>query len=205
VPLSPTTEMLEAARAALPELPAARLARYEADFGLAGETAAVLVGWEELGTFFEESLGAVSGDGVDPGVLARWTTGELVARLREQGLDDPHQSALSPQSLAELVLMVQSRSLSQSAAKDVLAELTRSGGDPAAIVEAKGLAPIADTGELEAIVERAIEQNERAVEQIKAGKQQAAGAIVGAVMKETKGRADGAEVNRLIRQKLGIG
>jgi aspartyl-tRNA(Asn)/glutamyl-tRNA(Gln) amidotransferase subunit B len=211
VPLSPTAEMLEAARAALPELPAARLGRYERDFGLPADAAAVLVGWEELGRFFEETLAApaASGDGhgsepVDPATLARWTTGELVARLREQGVDDPHESKLSPSSLAELVLMVQGRTLSQSAAKEVLAELTRSGGDPASVVEAKGLKPLADSGELEQIVERAIAQNEAAVEQIRKGKAQAAGAIVGAVMKETKGRADGSEVNRLIRQKLGI-
>jgi aspartyl-tRNA(Asn)/glutamyl-tRNA(Gln) amidotransferase subunit B len=202
VPLAPTEEMLEAARAALPELPAARLARYERDFGLATDTAAVLVGWAELGSFYEESLTA--GNGVDPGVLARWTTGELVARLREHGLEDPRESKLSPRALAELVLLVQSRAVSQSAAKDVLGELTRSGGDPAAIVEAQGLAPIADSGELEQIVERAIEQNGAAVDQIRGGKVQAAGAIVGAVMKETKGRADGAEVNRLIREKLGL-
>ena len=202
VPLAPTDEMLEAARAALPELPAARLARYEAQYGLAGETAAVLVGWEELGSFFEESLAT---DSVDAATLARWTTGELVARLREQGLEDPRASKLEPRALAELVRMVQSKSLSQSAAKEVLGELTRSGGEPAAIVEAKGLAPIADSGELETIVERAIDANAAAVEQIKAGKVQATGAIVGTVMKETKGRADGAEVNRLIKQKLGIG
>jgi aspartyl-tRNA(Asn)/glutamyl-tRNA(Gln) amidotransferase subunit B len=202
VPLAPTEEMLEAARAALPELPAARLERYERDFGLGTDTAAVLVGWAELGSFFEESLAA--GNGLDPTVLARWTTGELVARLREHGFEDPRDSKLSPRALAELVQLVQSRAVSQSAAKDVLAELTRSGGDPAAIVEAQGLAAIADSGELEQVVDRAIEQNAAAVEQIRAGKVQAAGAIVGAVMRETKGRADGAEVNRLIRQKLGI-
>jgi aspartyl-tRNA(Asn)/glutamyl-tRNA(Gln) amidotransferase subunit B len=204
VPVVPTEEMLRAARAALPELPAARLERYEAEYGLGTEAAAILVGWSELGSFFEESLTAVSEDGLDPAALARWTTGELVARLREQGLEDPRDSKLSPRALAELVRMVQGRELSQSAAKEVLAELTQSGGDPAGIVEAKGLRPIADSGELEGIVERAIEQNATAVEQIRKGKAQAAGAIVGAVMKETKGRADGAEVNRLIRQKLGL-
>jgi aspartyl-tRNA(Asn)/glutamyl-tRNA(Gln) amidotransferase subunit B len=205
VPLVPTEKMLDAARAALPELPAARLERYEREYGLGTDTAAVLVGWAELGSFFEESLGAVSGNGVDAGALARWTTGELVARLREQGLEDPRDSKLSPRALAELVVMVQSHELSQSAAKEVLSELTQSGGQPGTIVEAKGLKPIADSGELEGIVERAIEQNPNAVEQVRNGKVQATGAIVGAVMKETKGRADGAEVNRLIRQKLGIG
>ena len=100
--------------------------------------------------------------------------------------------------------MVEARELSRSAAKEVLVELAARGGDPAQIVEAKGLAPIAESGELDAIVERAIEANPQLVERIRGGKQESAGAIVGAVMKETKGRADGAEVNRLIREKLGL-
>jgi aspartyl-tRNA(Asn)/glutamyl-tRNA(Gln) amidotransferase subunit B len=205
VPVVPTAEMLERARGALPELPAARLQRYQADYSLAADVAGTLVQWEELGRFFEDALATASGNGgVDPAALARWTTGEVVARLREQGVEDPRQSPLSPQALGDLVKMVESRALSQSAAKEVLAELTRAGGDPAAIVADRGLAPIAGEGELEAIVERAIEQNPEAVERIRGGKAQAAGAIVGAVMKETKGRADGAEVNRLIKVKLGI-
>jgi aspartyl-tRNA(Asn)/glutamyl-tRNA(Gln) amidotransferase subunit B len=201
VPVSPTEEMLERARTALPELPVARLERYVAEYGLPGEVAGTLVGWSELGAFFEESVAAGNGTAA---AIAQWTTGELVAYLREQGIEDPRDSKLSPVGLAELVGMVESRTLSRSAAKEVLAELTTNGGDPATIVEARGLAPIADTGELEAIVERAIEANAAAVEQIRKGKAQAAGAIVGAVMKETKGRADGAEVNRLISEKLGL-
>jgi aspartyl-tRNA(Asn)/glutamyl-tRNA(Gln) amidotransferase subunit B len=201
VPVAPTEEMLERARSALPELPAARLERYRADYGLADDVAGTLVGWSELGSFFEESVAAANGNA---GAIALWTTGELVAFLREHSIEDPRESKLSPEGLAQLVGMVESRTLSRSAAKEVLAELTAEGGDPASIVEARGLAPIADTGELDAIVERAIEANGPAVEQIRNGKVQAAGAIVGAVMKETKGRADGAEVNRLIREKLGL-
>jgi aspartyl-tRNA(Asn)/glutamyl-tRNA(Gln) amidotransferase subunit B len=100
--------------------------------------------------------------------------------------------------------MVERRELSQSAAKTVLDELVRSGGTARSVVEEKGLAPIADTGELEALVERAIAADPKAVEQVRAGKQQAVGALVGAVMRETKGRADGAEVQRLVREKLGL-
>ena len=201
VPVSPTEEMLERARAALPELPVARLERYVSQYGLPQDVAGTLVGWSELGTFFEES---VATDGVDAGAVARWTTGELVAWLREHGIEDPRDSRLEPGALARLVAMVEARELSRSAAKEVLVELAARGGDPAQIVEAKGLAPIAESGELEAIVERAIEANPQLVERIRGGKQEAAGAIVGAVMKETKGRADGAEVNRLIREKLGL-
>jgi aspartyl-tRNA(Asn)/glutamyl-tRNA(Gln) amidotransferase subunit B len=111
---------------------------------------------------------------------------------------------LTPSALSELVAMVERKALSQSAAKEVLGELTRAGGEPQAIVEAKGLAPIADSGELESIVERAIESDPRAVEQIRAGKAQAIGAIIGAVMRETRGRADGAEVRKLVHERLGI-
>jgi aspartyl-tRNA(Asn)/glutamyl-tRNA(Gln) amidotransferase subunit B len=100
--------------------------------------------------------------------------------------------------------MVERKALSQSAAKEVLAELTRSGGEPSTIVEQRGLSPIADTSELEGIIERAIAADPAAVAQVRAGKTKAAGAIVGAVMRETKGRADGAEVTRLVHKKLGI-
>jgi aspartyl-tRNA(Asn)/glutamyl-tRNA(Gln) amidotransferase subunit B len=100
--------------------------------------------------------------------------------------------------------MVQQKAVAQSAAKEVLAVLVEQGGDPRAIVHEQGLGAIGDTGELAAIVERAIADNNEAVDKIKAGKQQAMGAIVGAVMRETKGRADGAEVNRLIKEKLGV-
>jgi aspartyl-tRNA(Asn)/glutamyl-tRNA(Gln) amidotransferase subunit B len=205
VPLLPTEDMLARAREELPELPAARLARFEADYGLAADTAAVLVASTELGSFYEEALtSSTDGERPTPRLLAGWVVGELVGRLREQGLEDPRESKLSPQAFSKLVAMVESKSLSQSAAKEVLAELTRSGGEVDAVIEAKGLSPIADTGELEAIVERAIETNSDAVAQIRAGKAQAAGAIVGAVMRETKGRADGAEVRRLVHEKLGL-
>ena len=100
--------------------------------------------------------------GPSPRTLAGWVTGELVARLREERLDDPRMSKLSAQSLSELVAMVERKALSQGAAKEVLAELTRSGGSPQAIVDEKGLAAIADAGELEAIVDRVIEADRAA-------------------------------------------
>ena len=204
VPLVPTEAMLERAHAALPELPAARLERFAADYSLEPETASVLVTWAELGSFYEEALSAGDGGGPSPKALARWVTGELVARLREEGVGDPRASKLTPAALSDLVAMVERKALSQSAAKEVLAELTRSGGDPRAIVESRGLAPISDSAELEAIVERAIESDPDAVAQIRAGKQQAIGAIIGLVMRETKGRADGSEVTRIVREKLDI-
>jgi aspartyl-tRNA(Asn)/glutamyl-tRNA(Gln) amidotransferase subunit B len=98
--------------------------------------------------------------------------------------------------------MVRAKQVSASAAKEVLDVLVTEGGDPAAVIEARGLGA-ADSSELEVIVERAIADNPDAVEKYRAGKEQAIGAVVGAVMRETKGRADGGEVQRLIRERIG--
>jgi aspartyl-tRNA(Asn)/glutamyl-tRNA(Gln) amidotransferase subunit B len=114
------------------------------------------------------------------------------------------ESKVTPDALAALVALVATKKISHGSGKTVLAALVAEGGDPAAIVEREGLAQISDSGELEAIVAAAIAANAAAAEQIKAGNGKAIGAIVGTVMKETKGRADGGEVTRLIRSQLGL-
>jgi aspartyl-tRNA(Asn)/glutamyl-tRNA(Gln) amidotransferase subunit B len=198
VPLAPTEEMLERARRALPELPAARAERLERDLALPADAAKLLAFRFELGDFFEASL--AEGDGeVDARTLANWVTNELPARI---GDGDPAATNVEPAALARLVAMVGGKEVSQSAAKEVLDVLVAEGGDPRQIVEARGLGR-ASAGDLDEIVERAIAANGDAVEKIRAGKGQAIGAIVGAVMKETRGAADGGEVQRLIREKLG--
>jgi aspartyl-tRNA(Asn)/glutamyl-tRNA(Gln) amidotransferase subunit B len=110
---------------------------------------------------------------------------------------------VQPESLAKLVAMVQAKQVSHRSAKQVLGALIAEGGDPAEIVEREGLGQIEDSGELEGIVEGAIAAEPEAAEEVRAGNQKAIGRIVGAVMKEAKGRADGGEVQRLIREKLG--
>jgi aspartyl-tRNA(Asn)/glutamyl-tRNA(Gln) amidotransferase subunit B len=197
VPIVPTEAMLERARAALPELPAARAERLERELELPAETAKLLSFRSELGDFFEDAVAA--GDG-DPRSLANWVTNELPARI---GDADPAESRVEPVALARLVAMVGAKEVSRSAAQEVLDVLVSEGGDPAAVVESKGLGR-ADTSELEGIVDRAIAENGDAVEKIRAGKVQAIGAIVGAVMRETKGRADGGEVQRMIRERIGV-
>ena len=196
VPLVPTTEMLERARAAIPELPAARAARFESDLGLPEETARMLAFRTELGDYFEEALRT---DSADARTLANWVRNELVQRIGEA---DPSESKVTPTALAQLVGMVEGKSVSQSAAKTVLDALVEAGGDPRQIVEQQGLA-LAGSGELDSIVQAAIEADPAAVEQIKSGNQKAIGALMGAIMRETKGRADGQEVQRLIREKIG--
>jgi aspartyl-tRNA(Asn)/glutamyl-tRNA(Gln) amidotransferase subunit B len=203
VPIVPTEAMLERARAALPELPAARAERFERELSLPADMARLLSFRSELGDFFEAAVGASvntpsRGTGADARTLANWTTNELAARI---GDSDPAETRLEPKALAELVQMVGAKQVSASAAKEVLDVLVAEGGDPAAVIDARGLGA-ADSGELESIVEQAIADNPDAVEKIRSGKQQAIGAIVGAVMRETKGRADGGEVQRLIRERI---
>jgi aspartyl-tRNA(Asn)/glutamyl-tRNA(Gln) amidotransferase subunit B len=205
VPLAPTDEMLGAAREGLPELPGQRLERYEAELGLQEVTARQLAFDAELGEFFERAL-AAAGDGTEPRTIANWVTGELVARLREagDGEGDPSTSKVSPEALASLVGMVDSKQVTTGAARNVLATLVAEGGDPAEVVEREGLAQILDSGELEAIVQRAIQAEPSAAEKVRGGNRKAIGPIVGAVMRETKGRADGGVVTRLILAELGL-
>ena len=198
VPIAPTDEMLTRARAALPELPGARAERLEEDLGLPADTARLLAFRGELGDFYEAAL--ASDGGVDARALATWVTNDLQARLGDG--EDPAESRVEPAALARLVGMVSNRRISQSAAKEVLDVLAADGGDPEQIAAERSL-EIAGGDELTEIVDRALEQNADAVEKIRSGNAKAIGAIVGAVMRETKGRADGGEVQRMIRERIG--
>jgi aspartyl-tRNA(Asn)/glutamyl-tRNA(Gln) amidotransferase subunit B len=200
VPLAPTEEMLREAHEALPELPAAREERYREQLGLPEATALQLASDAELGAYFERAVAA--GDSAEPRTIANWVTGELAARLREAGEEDIASTKVQPEALASLVAMVQERKVTHGAAREVLSELVAAGGDPAEIVERKGLAAVSDSGELEEWVDAAIEANPEAAEQVRSGNRKAIGPIVGAVMRDAKGRADGGEVTRLIRERL---
>lgn len=202
VALAPTAEMIAAAREALPELPAARQERLSAELGLAADAASQFAFDPALGDFFEAALNA--GDGVSPQVIANWVSGDLVAILREAGLSSPAGSQLTPEALAKLAAMVESKEISRGVGHDVLATIVADGRDPGEIVASEGLAALGGEGELAEIVDRAIKENAAAVENVAAGNEKAIGAIVGAVMRETKGRADGSDVDRLIRERLGL-
>ncbi len=202
VPLAPTEEMLREAREALPELPAARIERYETELGLEPEPARLLAREPAMAAYFESACAAASE--VEPRVLANWIAGDLTAELRKRdGEEDFSQAPVPAAAIARLAELVAQKKISHGSGRKVLATLVAEGGDPEAIVEREGLAQMAsDSGELEAIVEKAMADNPDAVEKIRDGNNKAIGAIVGAVMRETKGRADGGEVNRLIQQKL---
>lgn len=201
VPVVLTDAMIAAARAELPELPAQRAERYEQELGLSADSARLFAFRSELGDYFETALAQSDDASASAQPLANWISGELIARI---GDDDPAQSKVTPAALAQLVALVRGKQVTQGAAKTVLDRLVADGGEPAAIVEAEGLGAIGGGDELADVVRRALESDPSAVEKLKGGNMKAIGPIVGFVMRETKGRADGGEVNRLVREQLGL-
>ncbi len=201
VPLVATPEMLGAAREALPELPSQRAARLERELGLSAERARELAFRTELADYFEAALDS-DGGAADPVELANWIP-QLVERIGSE--TDPAESQVSASSFAALVGLVAERRISRDAGRQVLSILVTEGGEPAAIVEREGLAAI--TGEdsgLDEIVAAAIAADPDAAERVRGGNDKAVGPLVGYVMRQTKGRADGGEVTRLIRRQLGL-
>ncbi|HEX3616126.1 MAG TPA: Asp-tRNA(Asn)/Glu-tRNA(Gln) amidotransferase subunit GatB [Solirubrobacteraceae bacterium] len=201
VPLVVTDEMLAAAKSELPELPAARAERFAGEFGLSPERARELAFRTELANFYEASV--LAGGGVDPVLLANWIQ-TLVERL-DEGVD-PAGSKVSPSAFAALVGLVADKAVSRDAGREVLGMLVTQGGDPVAIVEREGLGSLSsDDDGLAQIVAAAIAADPDAAANVRSGNMRAVGPLVGYVMRETKGRADGGEITRLIREQLGLG
>jgi aspartyl-tRNA(Asn)/glutamyl-tRNA(Gln) amidotransferase subunit B len=201
-PLLITETMLSAAREALPELPVARAERFERELGLPAARARELASRRELAEFFERAL-ACDGEALDPVALANWIPA-LVERIGSE--TDPASSRVTPAALAALVRLVSARRVSRDAAREVLGRLVAEGGDPAEIVEHEGLGALSgEDGGLGTVVEAALAADPDAAQKVRAGNDKALGPLVGYVMRETRGRADGAEVRRLIREQLGLG
>jgi aspartyl-tRNA(Asn)/glutamyl-tRNA(Gln) amidotransferase subunit B len=202
LPVSIDENMLAAARAAMSELPAARSERLQRELSLSGESSRSLAFRAELGDFFEAAVAAPAEPAAPAQALANWVTGELAARLPE-GVE-PGDSRVSPEALATLVGLVVAKRVSVGAGRQVLEKLIAEGGDPQAIVAAEGLEALGDDDELAAIVAAALAANTDAAERVRQGNAKAIGPIVGQVMRDTKGRADGTEVSRLIHEQLGV-
>ncbi len=203
VPIAISEAMLGAARDAMPELPAARAQRYESELGLTTDSAQALAFRGELAAYFDAVLEAAptaDGEPAPAQALAQWVSAELAPRLTDTS---PRDSRVTPAALAALVAMVSRREVTVGSARTVLERLLADGGDPGAIVAAEGLSAVGAADELSPIVSAAIEANADAAEKIRAGKLEAIGPIVGYVMRETRGRADGGEVRRLVLEQLG--
>jgi aspartyl-tRNA(Asn)/glutamyl-tRNA(Gln) amidotransferase subunit B len=201
VPVAIDEQMMQAARDDMSELPAERARRLAEEHGLSTDSAQMLAFRPELGDYFEAALSGAE-DAPPAQALANWVTGDLAGRLPEG--QPPSDSLAAPAALATLVGMVSSREISVGAGRQVLDVLLSDGGDPRAIVEAEGLAAMGGGDELAEIVAAALAANADAAERVRSGNAKAIGPIVGHVMRETKGRADGTEVSRLIAEQLGL-
>ncbi len=203
LPVAIDEAMIVEARDAMPELPAQRAERYERDLELNADSARRLAFDSELADFFDEAQAARPDPAPPVQVLANWVLGDLASRLNEG--EDPASSRVRPAALAALAGLVAAKRISVGAGRQVLDKLVAEGGeDPAAIVEAEGLGAIGGDDELGEIVAAALAANADAAERVRGGNEKAIGPIIGAVMRETKGRADGAEVTRLVHKQLGV-
>jgi aspartyl-tRNA(Asn)/glutamyl-tRNA(Gln) amidotransferase subunit B len=201
MPLEVSDELLHAASEEVPELHAERAQRFECELALSAARARELSFRTELGDYFERALEVANR--VSAAELANWIP-LLVERIGSDS--DPASSRVDPRSLASLAAMVKEREVSRDAARTVLSEMVTSGDEPAAIAQREGLMALAGgDGQLAQLVERAIAQDPGAAEQVRANNMKAIGPLVGYVMRETKGRADGGEVRRLILERLGQG
>ncbi|ANY74398.1 MULTISPECIES: Asp-tRNA(Asn)/Glu-tRNA(Gln) amidotransferase subunit GatB [Paenibacillus] len=190
-------EWKEAVRATIPELPDARKARYTSEYGLPDYDAAVITASKPLADFFEDSLNYTK----DAKSVSNWIMGDLLGYLNANNLE-LSQVKITGQGLGEMIGLIEKGTISSKIAKTVFKEMLESGKLPAQIVEEKGLVQISDEGAIKSIVEQVVANNPQSVEDYKAGKQKAIGFLVGQVMKESKGKANPALVNKLLVEVL---
>ncbi len=206
LPLELSQDYVDGLKKGLPELPDAKQARFVRDYKLSTYDAAVLTAERESAEFFEAV--AKGRDGVvakprDGKVAANWVINELFGRLNKEGLEVA-TSPVSARQLGGIIDLIASGAISGKIAKDVFEIVWSEGGDPADIVESRGLKQVTDTGAIEKAVDAIIAANPDKVEQAKA-KPAVLGWFVGQVMKSTSGKANPQAVNELLRKKLGIG
>jgi aspartyl-tRNA(Asn)/glutamyl-tRNA(Gln) amidotransferase subunit B len=197
LPVRISEAQIEDERAAMPELPVAMKARFMRDYGLSAYDADLLTASRELADYFE-AVARASGQGK---LAANWVAGEIAARLNRAGLAIA-ACPVDAARLAGLLARLVDNTISGKIAKDVF-ELMWDGTDSAdAIIEAKGLRQITDSGAIESIVDEVIAANARSVEEFRAGKEKALNALVGQVMKASKGKANPTQAQEILKKKL---
>jgi len=197
LPLVLDAAWVKAIEDSLPELPDAKKARLQSQFGLSPYDASVLTGDGDLAAFFETAV-----VGRDPKLTANWIINDLSGALAKDGLEIA-TSPIPASDIAELVGLIETDVVSSKIAKVVFEHMWAGEGSPAAIVEKRGLVQVTDTGAIEAVVDKLIAANPGQAEAVKA-KPQAIGWFVGQVMKEMAGKANPAAVNAILKAKLGV-
>ncbi|MBF2085365.1 Asp-tRNA(Asn)/Glu-tRNA(Gln) amidotransferase subunit GatB [Thermoleptolyngbya sp. C42_A2020_037] len=196
-PIEVSAEQLAAWKSELPELPAAKRRRYEEDLGLSPYDARVLTDDRAMAEYFEATLAA----GAPAKQAANWLMGDISGYLNTEKktlADLP----LTPETLAEMIGLIESNTISTKIAKDILPDLLTQGGSAKALVEKKGLIQISDPAAIEAAIAKVLEAHPAELEKYRSGKKNMLGFFVGQVMKQTGGRADPKLTNQLLVKQL---
>jgi aspartyl-tRNA(Asn)/glutamyl-tRNA(Gln) amidotransferase subunit B len=198
LPLEITEADKDRVRALMPELPEAMKARFESEYGLTSYDAATLTASRDVANYFVATVNA----GADAKPAANWVMGAITAKLNaeEKAITE---SPLTASQLASLLKRIADNTISNNAAKQVFEAMWVGEGEVDAIIEAKGLKQVSDSGAIEAIIDEVLAANAAMVEEFKAGKEKAFNALVGQAMKASKGKANPAQVNEMLKQKLG--
>jgi aspartyl-tRNA(Asn)/glutamyl-tRNA(Gln) amidotransferase subunit B len=197
VPLVLAEDWLSQWKTELPELPKAREARFTEQYGLPAYDAEVLTAERDLADYYEAAVKAFN----EPKKIANWIMTEILRELNASG-GRAADLKLTPANLACLVRLVEEGQISAKSGKDILPELLASGGDPEALVKAKGLVQISDTSALAADIDAVLAENPKELADYRAGKTKLMGFFVGQIMRRTKGQANPAVVNQLLAEKL---
>jgi aspartyl-tRNA(Asn)/glutamyl-tRNA(Gln) amidotransferase subunit B len=198
VPLKLDEEWIERFRASLPELPAVRVRRFIADYGLPEYDATILTGSKSIADYFESTVKLSN----QPKTVSNWVMGELMRELNNSGTDIS-ASPVTPERLVSLLKMVDEGTVSLKVAREIFPELYSSGKTPEQIVQEKGLTQLSDEGALVKIVDEVLSKHAAQAAQFREGKQQVLGFFVGQVMKASGGKANPGKVNELLKKKLG--
>ncbi|MBM4181475.1 MAG: Asp-tRNA(Asn)/Glu-tRNA(Gln) amidotransferase subunit GatB [Betaproteobacteria bacterium] len=193
---------IEQVKAGLPELPEQKQARYRERFGLSAYDAGTLTASRAMAEYFEAVLAALPARGENAKLAANWIMGDLSAALNKAELDIA-ANRIPAKQLAGLLARIQDGTLSGKLAKQVFEAMWNEGGEADAIIEAKGLKQVSDAGAIEPLIDEVLAANPKSVEEFRSGKEKAFNALVGQVMKASKGKANPAQVNELLRKKLG--
>ncbi|MGE5578305.1 MAG: Asp-tRNA(Asn)/Glu-tRNA(Gln) amidotransferase subunit GatB [Syntrophothermus sp.] len=197
VPVVVEKAMIDELRAELPELPDSRMERYMREYGLPEYDADLISSSKPMAEFFEEAVKGYR----DPKAVANWVMGDFTRLLKEEGIE-ANQAKLKPRHLVEMLELIDKGTISGKIAKTVFEEMFATGKDAATVVKEKGLVQISDEGEVARIIDQVLAENPQSVADFKAGKEKAITFLVGQVMRASKGKANPALVNEILRKKL---
>jgi aspartyl-tRNA(Asn)/glutamyl-tRNA(Gln) amidotransferase subunit B len=198
LPLEIIQEYINEVKATMLELPQAIKARLEREYGLPARDAGTLTATLSMVNYFEQAAKAYMGE---PKKIANWIMGSVSEKLNEEG-KDISIATLSPAVLATLLGRIDDGTISSNVAKQVFDAMWAGEGDADSIIEKKGLKQVTDSGAIEAIVDEVLAVNASMVAEVKAGKEKTFNSLVGQVMKASRGKANPAQVNEILRKKL---